>query len=135
MLDLLSSRKLSCRLPKNKTKLGVEKAKGRKFLYSEKRELIPDSRPHSYHGNQCNLESALEASRKLRKRDNINAVGFASRLIKNNDVQVASLNCAQTDVYSTLERMKNVDPMIDFGYGGGFTDVSQTWKFHPFKTK
>jgi hypothetical protein len=126
MLDLLSPRK-SAWLP-HEEKLGAEKAKGRK--YAGRRKLLHDSRPHSYHGNQSNLKNVLETSRKLEKRDNVK---FAGPLLKNK--LLASLNCAQADVLSTFHRVNNVDPMVEFGYGGGFTDVSQTWKFHPFKTR
>ena len=130
MLDLLSARK-SVWLPREE-KLAAEKAKGGKCL--ERRKLLHDNRPHSYHGNQFNLKSAFDASRRFEHYDSVDERKSASHRIKNK--LLASLNCAQTNVpLPTLHRVKNVDPMVEFGYGGGFTDVSQTWKFHPFKTR
>lgn len=137
MLDLLSSRKSTWLALEEKLGLGGEKAKLRRHSEKRKPPLL-DSRPHSYHGgaNQsANLKNAIDVSRKLEKcNSGGSGRNSAGRQLKNK--LLASLNCTQTDVYSTLQRMRNEDhAMVEFGYGGGFADVSQTWKFHPFKTR
>lgn len=65
------------------------------------------------------------------------------------DKLLASLNCAYTNAFpSQLKRgasSSSADsgtpptspqqPLIEFGAGGGFADVSRTWRFHPFRMR
>ncbi|KAL6960029.1 hypothetical protein U1Q18_051511, partial [Sarracenia purpurea var. burkii] len=41
----------------------------------------------------------------------------------------------QMNAYQTLVHEKPTSPPgVEFGAGGGFADISRTWRFHPFKT-
>lgn len=65
------------------------------------------------------------------------------------DKLLASLNCAYTNAFpSQLKRGASnssagdgtpptspQQPLIEFGAGGGFADVSRTWRFHPFRMR
>lgn len=67
------------------------------------------------------------------------------------DRLLASLNCAYSNAFpSQLKRSLSgsgasngddaagtppTSPLIEFGAGGGFGDVSRTWRFHPFRMR
>lgn len=122
MLDFVSTRKLAS--VSTRPKSNVINPDVRKI--TDKRQLY-DSRPHSYHEN-------LSGSVMTEKFSNVdNSKSVAQRITSK---LLTSLNCMQTDIDPTLHRVHNTVPtMIEFGAGGGFTDVSRTWRFHPFRMR
>ncbi|XP_065222614.1 focal adhesion kinase 1-like isoform X2 [Planococcus citri] len=137
MLDLVSSRK-SCYVQSPwKPPLGVH-AKTTPSSDIEKliehkanKKNLPQSkprRPYSYHGTRLK-EPIPEEKPQIPSPKSSAAQQIASKLF-------SSLNCAaQMNAYQTLVPEKAISPpMMEFGAGGGFTDISRTWRFHPFKT-
>lgn len=131
MLDFVSSRK-SCYVnqwqpPMRKAGAGdVEKLI--EFGKPAAKKNACKSRPHSYHGR--NVENAEVEKKRIEKFNGSksSAQQIASKLF-------ASLNCAHMNAYQTLGQDRGMWPVAEFGAGGGFADISRTWRFHPFKTR
>lgn len=82
-------------------------------------------RPHSYHGKNVNCTDAGKNGKYTPPKSSTQQI--ASKLF-------ASLNCAQMNPYQTLGQERAI-PVAEFGAGGGFADISRTWRFHPFRTR
>lgn len=134
MLDFVSSRK-SCYVHNHQWQTPMQKpAAGdvQKLIEIGKRtkkKPPSKSRPHSYHGANRNAPDVTDG-KKIEKYTppKSSAQQIASKLF-------ASLNCTQMNPYQTLVPERAVCPVAEFGAGGGFTDISRTWRFHPFKTR
>lgn len=142
MLDLVSSRK-SCYVQSPwKPPIGVSKTAPNSEIekliehkaQSRKNSLTQGKsrRPYSYHGTRLQQQSIPEEKTECYgpQSPKSSAQQIASKLF-------SSLNCAaQMNAYQTLVHEKPTSPPgVEFGAGGGFADISRTWRFHPFKTR
>ncbi len=139
MLEFAPSRKSCVQAawrppPDPRSKLAA--VESRRHPQREARKSFRESRPHSYHGNATVLSAPQlgdVANRKLQKfKIEDDSKSVAKHLTEK---LLASLNCAQANIYPSALRRQNTGPSIDFGAGGGFADISRTWRFHPFRTR